>query len=105
MTDSEGEFALQVPKEVDVDSFEVKLAEQIDSTTSLKIMRYRPLVLCVQWLSRPEAPPPKKNTSQTPATSRPNTGQIAQPAATTAIKDSHSASRHTEETKPVEPRP
>ena len=46
-TNSQGEFALQLPKQISVDSFEVWLPDQANSTTAVKIMKHRPLVLCV----------------------------------------------------------
>jgi protocatechuate 3,4-dioxygenase beta subunit len=47
VTNADGEFALHLPKKISIDSFEAWLPDQANSTTSVKIMRYRPLVLCV----------------------------------------------------------
>jgi hypothetical protein len=55
ITDSEGKFVLQFPKKFDVDSFRAMLADQPNPIDSLKIMRYRPLVLCAD-VSAPVAP-------------------------------------------------
>jgi hypothetical protein len=55
LTNAEGEFAVQLPKQISVDSFEVWLPDQAETVKSVKIMKYRPLVLCVESFSQPEA--------------------------------------------------
>jgi hypothetical protein len=55
LTNAEGEFAVQLPKQISVDSFEVWLPDQAEPAKSVKIMKYRPLVLCVESFSQPEA--------------------------------------------------
>jgi hypothetical protein len=55
LTNAEGEFSLHLPKMMGVDSFEAWLPDQAEPVKSVKIMKYRPLVLCVESLSRPEA--------------------------------------------------
>jgi beta-lactamase regulating signal transducer with metallopeptidase domain len=53
-TDSDGKFVLRFPKKFDVDSFRAVLADQLEPIGYLKIMRYRPLVLCAD-VSVPDA--------------------------------------------------
>jgi hypothetical protein len=61
MTDAEGEFAVRLPRELAVDSFEVQLPDQTEIARPPKIMKYRPLVLCVESLPHSQAAPRQRN--------------------------------------------